>query len=91
MTRRFGVIPSTAFLGAHTRLPRFSTPLSAAAVRYVAFGPEASPAQVAFYEQMLVACPPDVRASAGITMSGMELYQALPRPTRTDSGDRRCG
>ncbi|HTU87778.1 MAG TPA: alpha/beta fold hydrolase [Solirubrobacteraceae bacterium] len=69
------------FLGARAPLPRFSTPLSAASIRYIAFGPHASPAQVAFFERMLVTCPPDVRARVGIAMSDMDLQGALPRLT----------
>jgi pimeloyl-ACP methyl ester carboxylesterase len=63
------------------QLPRFSTPVTHALIRYVAFGPTATPAQVAFYERMLVACPPDVRATVGIALSEMDLYEAVPRLT----------
>lgn len=66
------------FLGSRAPLPRFSTPLSAAAIRYIAFGPAATPAQVAFFERMLIACPPDVRADVGIALSELELHHALP-------------
>jgi pimeloyl-ACP methyl ester carboxylesterase len=69
------------FLGARAPLPRTSTPASHAAIRYVAFGPEATPAQIAFYERMLVACPPEARASIGIAMSELELHHALERIT----------
>jgi pimeloyl-ACP methyl ester carboxylesterase len=69
------------FLGSQAPLPRFSTPLSSAAIRYIAFGPHASPAQVAFFERMLVTCPPDVRARVGIAMSDLDLQGALPRLT----------
>jgi pimeloyl-ACP methyl ester carboxylesterase len=69
------------FLGSRAPLPRFSSPLTAAAIRYVAFGPSATPAQVAFYERMLIACPPDVRANVGIALSEIELYDSLPRLT----------
>ena len=69
------------FLGSQAPLPRFSTPVTAGAIRYMAFGPDASPAQVAFYERMLVTCPPDVRAQIGIAMSTMDLQHALPRLT----------
>jgi pimeloyl-ACP methyl ester carboxylesterase len=69
------------FLGNRAPLPRFSTPLSYAAVRHIAFGPDASPAQVAFFERMLVTCPPQVRANIGIAMSEMDLHDALPRLT----------
>ncbi len=70
-----------AFLGARAPVPRFSTPLSHYLIRYVAFGPAATPAQVAFYEQMLIACPPAARASVGIAMSELALDHALPRLT----------
>jgi pimeloyl-ACP methyl ester carboxylesterase len=69
------------FLGVQTPLPRTSTPASHAAIRYIAFGPEATPAQIAFYERMLVACPPEARASIGIAMSELELHHALERIT----------
>ena len=69
------------FLGSRAPLPRFSTPLTAAAIRYLAFGPSATPAQIAFYERMLIASPPDVRANVGIALSEVELYDALPRLT----------
>jgi pimeloyl-ACP methyl ester carboxylesterase len=74
-------VPATAFVGSRAPIPRVSTPLGHAAVRYTAFGPAASPAQIAFYERMLVACPPDVRADVGIALSELELYKALPRLT----------
>lgn len=69
------------FLGSRAPLPHFSTPLSYAVIRYIAFGAAASPAQVAFFERMLVTCPPDVRANVGMAMSEMDLHHALPRLT----------
>jgi len=69
------------FLGSRAPLPRFSTPLTYATIRYIAFGPDASPAQVAFFERMLITCPPHVRADIGIAMSDMDLHDALPRLT----------
>ncbi len=68
-------------LGSRAAVPRFSTPVSQAMVRYIAFGRTATPAQVAFYERMLVDCPPDVRADVGLALSEMDLYHALPRLT----------
>jgi pimeloyl-ACP methyl ester carboxylesterase len=68
-------------LGMRAPIPRFSTPATHAMIRYTAFGPAASPAQIAFYERMLVACPPDVRADAGIAISEIELHDAIPRLT----------
>ena len=79
------------FLGNRAPLPRFSSPLTAAAIRYIAFGPAATPAQVAFYERMLIACPPDVRANVGMALSELELSHALPHlrvPTTVVAGDR---
>jgi len=78
-------------LGARAPLPRFSTPITHALVRYAAFGPTASPAQVAFYERMLIACPPDVRATVGIALSELALRGAVPRltvPALVVAGDR---
>jgi pimeloyl-ACP methyl ester carboxylesterase len=74
-------VATRGILGSKAPLPRFSTPLSSAAIRYVAFGPDASPAQVAFYERMLVTSPPDARAKTGIAMYDMDLQSALPRLT----------
>jgi pimeloyl-ACP methyl ester carboxylesterase len=85
------MIATHGFLGNRAPLPRFSTPLSVAAIRYVAFGPAATPAQVAFFERMLIACPPDVRADVGIALSELELSHALPRltvPTIVIAGDK---
>jgi pimeloyl-ACP methyl ester carboxylesterase len=74
-------IPARFSIGSRAPLPRFSTPLSYAAARYVAFGPAATPAQIAFFERMLISCPPDVRAKVGIALSELELYDALARLT----------
>jgi pimeloyl-ACP methyl ester carboxylesterase len=75
------LLSPTALLSSRAAVPGFSTPLSHAMIRYVAFGSEATPAGVAFYERMLVACPPDVRADVGLALSEMDLYHALPRLT----------
>ncbi len=69
------------FLGSRAPLPRFSSPISHAIIRWVAFGPTASPAQIAFYERMLLAMPPRARADVGIAISAIDLYDALPRLT----------
>jgi pimeloyl-ACP methyl ester carboxylesterase len=79
------------FLGNRAPIPRFSTPLGHAALRYIAFGPDATPAQVAFIERMLVRNPPDIRAKVGMAMSELELYDALPRltvPTVVIAGEK---
>ena len=78
-------------LGSRAPLPRFSTPASYATVRYAAFGPTATPAQIAFYERMLWTCPPRVRADVGIALSEMDLLPALERlvvPTVVIAGER---
>ena len=83
-------VPARLTLGSHARLSLVSTPLLDAAIRYVAFGPAASPAQVAFYERMLLGTDPRVRADIGIALSELELSQALPRltvPTLVIAGD----
>ncbi len=69
------------FLGSRAPLPRFSSPISHAMIRWVAFGPTASPAQIAYYERMLLAMPPTARADIGIAISEIDLYDALPRLT----------
>jgi pimeloyl-ACP methyl ester carboxylesterase len=74
-------LPPSTFLSSRAPVPRLSTPVGHASIRYIAFGPTASPAQVAFYERMLIACPPDVRADVGIALSDLELHHALPRLT----------
>ena len=71
-------IAQHGFLGSRAPLPRISTPISHAAIRRFAFGPDGSPAQVAFYERMLVACAPEVRSATGIAMQKMELHHVLP-------------
>jgi pimeloyl-ACP methyl ester carboxylesterase len=78
------------FLGSRAPLPRISTPISHAAIRRAAFGPEGSPAQVAFYERMLIACPPEVRAGTGLAMQHIDLRHALPNlnvPTLVMAGE----
>ena len=68
-------------LGAPGSIPSFSPSLLDAVIRYVAFGPTAGPAQIAFYERMLRECPPDVRAGTAAAMSTMNLLDGLPRLT----------
>jgi pimeloyl-ACP methyl ester carboxylesterase len=74
-------VAPTAMVGSRATVPKLSTPLSQASLRWTAFGPGAGKAQIAFYERMLVACPPDIRADVGLAISKIELYHALPRLT----------
>ena len=68
-----------AMIAAPGPVPKLSTPISSAIVRYIAFGPTATPAMVAFYERMLVACPPDVRTGVALRLGDLDLHDALPR------------
>jgi pimeloyl-ACP methyl ester carboxylesterase len=82
---------SRAFMGARLRVPSFSSPLQQAVIHYAAFGPDATPGQVAFYERMLIDCPADVRAACGVALSDMDLWHAvasLTIPTLVIAGDR---
>ena len=74
-------IARRAFFGTRLPLPRFSSPLTYAPLRYIAFGPSASPALVAFWERMLASCATDVRAAVGLALADMELHRALARLT----------
>lgn len=82
---------SRAAMGAPLKVPPFSTPLQQALIRYVAFGPDATAGDVAFYERMLIACPADVRAACGVALSDMDLWDAVARltlPTLVIAGER---
>lgn len=78
-------------LSASVPLPKGSTPVSSRAVRYVALGPSATPAQVAFCERMILECRRDVRAAYGDTLSRLELTESvasLHLPVTVVSGGR---
>lgn len=82
---------SRLVLGSRTRIPPFSTPLQQAVIRHAAFGPTATPGQVAFYERMLIATAPDARAAAGVALTDMDLWHAVARltvPTLVVAGER---
>ena len=70
-----------ALMGSRAPVPSLSSPLANALIRHAAFGPTATTGQVAFYERMLVECPPRVRAATGIAMSDMDLWGAVARIT----------
>ncbi|MBV9310811.1 MAG: alpha/beta hydrolase [Solirubrobacterales bacterium] len=85
------IVPTSRVLGARGPLPRFSTPVSYGIIRYAAFGPTTTPAQVAFYERMLAVCPPSARAATGMAFSELELHHALARltvPTIVIAGEK---
>ena len=82
LAKRLGSpVAGRLFLGSRVPLPGFSTPIQPAVIRYAAFGPTATAGQVAFFEEMLMACPPDVRAACGVAMSKMDLWHAVARLT----------
>jgi pimeloyl-ACP methyl ester carboxylesterase len=69
------------FLGNKAPIPRFSSPVSSAIVRYASYAPGASLAAIAFYERMLLDCKPDIRAVVGLAMADMELHHAVEKLT----------
>ncbi|HST41720.1 MAG TPA: alpha/beta hydrolase, partial [Conexibacter sp.] len=74
--RRTKAIAGGIFLSASAPLPPAS-PISLRAVQYVALSPSATPAQVAFCQEMVLECRRDVRAGFGRTMSRLDLVDAL--------------
>lgn len=71
----------TQLLTSPVPLPRQGLPFLREAVRYVAHGPDASPAAVALTETMFLDCPADVRAGVGATLARLDLRAAVPRLT----------
>jgi pimeloyl-ACP methyl ester carboxylesterase len=59
--------------------PPVSTPLSRAIIRYAAFGPTATEAQVKFFERMGWECPAVVRISAGATLATLDVTAGVAR------------
>jgi len=59
--------------------PPFSTPVSRALLRYAAFGPTATDAQVDFFERMGWECPAAVRIAAGTTLATLDVTAGLGR------------
>jgi pimeloyl-ACP methyl ester carboxylesterase len=55
--------------------------VTCAVLRYIAFGPEATPAMVAFMEGMVMQCSSPVRTAFGLAMADMELHHALANLT----------
>jgi pimeloyl-ACP methyl ester carboxylesterase len=66
------------------------TPLSFRAIRHAVLSPSASPAAVAFCEELIMECPADVRAAVGGTLSRLDLREsvaALSVPTVVLAGE----
>lgn len=68
-------------LRASAPIPTLSTPISHRVVHYVALGPDASPAEVAFCERLILSCPDDVRGAVGGTLTKLDLNRALAELT----------
>ncbi len=64
-------------LGWPVPLPSRPRAVVSRVVRAVALGPAASPAQVAFSTDMVLACPTEVRAGFGSTLSTLDLLDGL--------------
>ena len=66
-----------SLLGKPLWVPNTPMPVMLRAVKYVALGPDASPAQAAFCEQMFLDCHADVRAGFGATLSDLDQHHAI--------------
>jgi pimeloyl-ACP methyl ester carboxylesterase len=66
-----------ALLSASLPMPGRSSPLAHRAVHAIAFGPDASPATVAFGEDMVLECRREVRAGCGRTLAQLDLRDAV--------------
>ena len=66
-----------ALLSASLPMPGRSSPLAHRAVHAIAFGPHASPATVAFGEDMVLECRRAVRAGCGRTLAALDLHDAV--------------
>lgn len=78
-------------LRARAPIPAFSTPISYRVIQHAVMGPEATPAQIAFTERLVLDCPSDVRGAVGGTLSKLDLYEALGRlevPTLIIAGEK---
>ena len=81
-----GRIPARARRGLAARFvlgaappPPVPTPLSRAILRYAAFGPTGTEAQVAYYERMGWECPAGVRIGAGATLATLDVTAGVKR------------
>jgi pimeloyl-ACP methyl ester carboxylesterase len=78
-------------LSARGPLPSAPRPLVSRAIKYVTMGPDATPAQVAFCEEIIVASDDAARAATGRSLSRLELHDAVEHltvPTVVLAGER---
>lgn len=82
---------SEAVLSARGPLPKKSTPLTNRAIRYATMSAAATPAQVAFCEELILAADSSARAATGRSLTKLELYDAVEHltvPTVVMAGER---
>jgi pimeloyl-ACP methyl ester carboxylesterase len=78
-------------LSASVPIPKSPTPISSRILRHFVLGPEATPAQVAFCERMVLGSRREVRAACGATLSQLDLMESvesLDVPTAVVAGER---
>lgn len=78
-------------LRARVAIPTFSGPISYRVIKHAVVGPGASPAEIAFCERLVLACPADVRSACGGTLSKLDLRESLESlvaPTLVIAGER---
>jgi pimeloyl-ACP methyl ester carboxylesterase len=81
---------SEGVLRARAPLPAFSGPATYRLMRYAVVGPDASPAETAFCERLVLSCPASVRGAVGGTLSALDLQTALEQlrvPTLLIAGE----
>jgi pimeloyl-ACP methyl ester carboxylesterase len=66
-------------LKARAPIPAFSSPITHRVIRQFVVGPDATPAEVAFCERLVLSCRADVRSAVGGTLSTLDLKLALAR------------
>jgi pimeloyl-ACP methyl ester carboxylesterase len=84
-------VAGRVLLSASAPLPKVPTPVSSRIVSFVTLGPDATPAQMAFCERMVLECRREARAGCGGTLSRLDLYEALESltvPTAVIAGER---
>lgn len=84
-------IAGEGVLRARAPIPTFSGPISYRVIKHAVVGPNASPAEIAFCERLVLACPADVRSACGGTLSELDLSAALESlvaPTLVVAGER---
>jgi pimeloyl-ACP methyl ester carboxylesterase len=82
---------SEAVLSSRGPLPKHHTPLTARVIKFATMGPRATPAQVAFCEELILASDSAARAATGRSLTKLELYDAVEHltvPTVVMAGER---